>query len=50
MIIQIAKWVYKISFSFNEKVTNNFFVKFMAYFIGTTLINYVGMFIVVLTW
>ena len=46
----ITKWVYKMSLTMNEKILNSKVVKLMAFLGGALFMNYIGMFIVVLTW
>ena len=50
MVIQITKWVYKISLNFDEKFRSSFFAKGLAYFLGCMGMNPVGMWMLVLVW
>ena len=49
MIVQISKWAYKVSVAAPE-IAESTFIRVMAYLISQNMINYTGMFIVVLTW
>lgn len=50
IIITISKWAYKISQVLPKYISQNVFVKIGAFFIASSMLNYTGMFIVVLTW
>ena len=49
IIIIISKWAYRISQAI-PKISNFILVKIIAFIIASSLLNYTGMFIVVLTW
>lgn len=49
IIITISKWAYKLAQQL-PKLANNFLVKILAWILASSLLNYTGMFIVVLTW
>lgn len=49
VVITISKWAYRISQAM-PKLSNNIIVKAIAFLVASSLLNYVGMFIVVLTW
>ena len=50
MLIQITKWVYKISLNFDQKFRNSLFTRALAYFLGSMGINPIGMWMLVLVW
>lgn len=49
IIIVITKWAYKCSLAV-PKLANNLIVKALAFLVASTMLNYTGMFLVVLTW
>ena len=49
IIVQISKWAYKVTLAAPE-LAQSTFVRACAYFVSQNMINYTGMFIVVLTW
>jgi len=50
ILLYLTKWAYKWTLLLPSKLTNSWIFTFLTWIVSATLMNYIGMFIVVLEW